>query len=328
MERISTILHFALLLLVGTIGAYSDAKCDGMISPNPSTLTFTTTSSPSAAQAYVLTSTFTHQVTVAINPSVHTQVTSATNLPYVAYPTVLTIDIPAGGTQTIYVEVVTDAPISTLNEYVENSWRGDDGATAAYPVQIRGTAPLPIQLASFKALRYGVNSMQFTWSTISEVNNYEFYVQESLDQKNWDNFGELVRGHGTTLEPQQYSVTLPIANGSWWMRLKQIDLDGRFTASEAQLIEISPPVKFVLNQNYPNPFNPSTRISFSIPKEGPVSLRVYDILGREVVTLVNENRKAGQYTERFDGSRLASGVYMYVLQSAEGRLTSRMILAK
>jgi hypothetical protein len=84
----------------------------------------------------------------------------------------------------------------------------------------------------------------------------------------------------------------------------------------------------VLNPNYPNPFNPSTQIAFSTTKEGPVSLRVYDVLGREVVTLVNENRKAGEYTERFDGSRLASGVYMYVLQSAEGRLTSRMVLSK
>jgi hypothetical protein len=85
---------------------------------------------------------------------------------------------------------------------------------------------------------------------------------------------------------------------------------------------------FALKPNFPNPFNPSTRISFSITKEGPVTLRVYDILGREVATLVNETRKPGQYTERFDGSRLASGVYMYVLRSSEGQLTSRMILSK
>ena len=88
------------------------------------------------------------------------------------------------------------------------------------------------------------------------------------------------------------------------------------------------PAKFSLTQNFPNPFNPSTQIVFSVTKEGPVTLRVFDILGREVATLVNGNRKPGEYTERFDGTRLASGVYMYVLQAAEGRLTSRMILSK
>jgi hypothetical protein len=105
---------------------------------------------------------------------------------------------------------------------------------------------------------------------------------------------------------------------------------GYFTISNLTGIAQSPNVSstFALKPNYPNPFNPSTRISFSITKEGPVTLRVYDILGREVATLVNETRKPGQYTERFDGSRLASGVYMYVLRSSEGQLTSRMILSK
>jgi ligand-binding sensor domain-containing protein len=85
---------------------------------------------------------------------------------------------------------------------------------------------------------------------------------------------------------------------------------------------------FKLGQNYPNPFNPSTQIAFSITKGGPVSLRVYDILGHELATLVNENLKPGQYTERFDGSRVASGVYVYVLRSSEGLLTSKMVLSK
>jgi hypothetical protein len=121
---------------------------------------------------------------------------------------------------------------------------------------------------------------------------------------------------------------LPIANGSWWVRLKQIDLDGAATMSDAQLIAIAPPVKFALNQNFPSPFNRSTQISFSTTMEGPVTLRVYDIPGREVATSVNENRKPGEHIERFDGTRFASGVYMYVPQSADGRLTRRMVLSK
>jgi hypothetical protein len=73
---------------------------------------------------------------------------------------------------------------------------------------------------------------------------------------------------------------------------------------------------------------PSTQIAFSITMEGPVSLRVYDVLGREVATLVKESRKPWLYTERFDGTRFASGASMYELQSAEGPLTSRMVLSK
>lgn len=85
---------------------------------------------------------------------------------------------------------------------------------------------------------------------------------------------------------------------------------------------------FKLGHNYPNPFNPSTRISFSTAKEGPVTLRVYDILGQEVATLINENRKAGEYTEQFTGSQMTSGVYVYVLRSSEGQLVGRMMLLK
>jgi hypothetical protein len=103
--------------------------------------------------------------------------------------------------------------------------------------------------------------MQLDWTTASEVNNYGFYAQKSCDKTNWENVGELIRGHGTTLEPQKYSATLPISNGSRWVRLKQVDLDGTFTTSEARCIEVMSPVKFNLKQNYPNPFNPSTRSS-------------------------------------------------------------------
>jgi hypothetical protein len=98
--------------------------------------------------------------------------------------------------------------------------------------------------------------------------------------------------------------------------------------SESVTIGVAAPGKFALNQNYPDPFNPSTRISFSITKEGPVSLRVYDLVGREVATLVNQNRKPGEYTEQFNGSQLASGVYAYVLQTSEGQLVGRMMLLK
>ena len=181
---------------------------------------------------------------------------------------------------------------------------------------------LPIQLASFSVVSLTTSGVSLTWSTASETNNYGFSVQRNgVDIA-------FVAGHGTTLERHTYTYTDNPPSGQYQYRLKQVDLDGTAMMSESLMIDVSAPRKLSLGQNFPNPFNPSTRISFAVSKEGPVTLRVYDILGREVATLVNENRKPGEYTERFDGSRVASGMYLYVLQSSEGQRSSRMILSK
>jgi hypothetical protein len=88
------------------------------------------------------------------------------------------------------------------------------------------------------------------------------------------------------------------------------------------------PEQFELSQNYPNPFNPSTDIKFTLPKEGYVTLKVYDIIGSEVKTLVEGNHKAGVYDIYFDGSELSSGVYFYTLRTEGFTDTKKMILVK
>jgi hypothetical protein len=88
------------------------------------------------------------------------------------------------------------------------------------------------------------------------------------------------------------------------------------------------PQSVALAQNYPNPFNPSTKIRFEIPQVSHVSLKVFDVLGREVLTLVDEVIPAGVYYVRFDGSTLSSGVYFYRLKAGESVKTKRMILLK
>ncbi len=85
---------------------------------------------------------------------------------------------------------------------------------------------------------------------------------------------------------------------------------------------------FELEQNYPNPFNPSTTIKFQVPKNSFVSLKVYDVLGREVATLINGNKKAGQYNIKFDASKFSSGIYFYKLQAGDFVSTKKMILLK
>ncbi len=85
---------------------------------------------------------------------------------------------------------------------------------------------------------------------------------------------------------------------------------------------------FELSQNYPNPFNPTTEISFSVAKAGMVTLKVYDILGREVATLVNENMSNGKYSISFDASKLSSGTYIYQLNANGVQISKKMMLLK
>ena len=99
------------------------------------------------------------------------------------------------------------------------------------------------------------------------------------------------------------------------------------------VIKYSPPKEFTLSQNYPNPFNPTTKIRYTIPSVGTsfmkfVHLKVYDILGSEVATLVNKEQTAGYYEVNFDGSRYASGVYIYRLEAGDFVSTKKMMMIK
>lgn len=90
----------------------------------------------------------------------------------------------------------------------------------------------------------------------------------------------------------------------------------------------SVPAKYTLSQNYPNPFNPTTNIKYSILQSGFVTLKVYNLLGQEVATLVNQQQKPGEYVADFDASNLASGIYMYRIEAGNFSLTKKMVLLK
>ena len=93
-------------------------------------------------------------------------------------------------------------------------------------------------------------------------------------------------------------------------------------------IENDMPSSFALNQNYPNPFNPTTNIQYDIPNDVFVSIKVYDMLGREIAELVNEVKNAGRYIVGFIGSNLASGIYYYKIKAGNFEQTRRMVLVK
>ncbi|MCZ7616705.1 MAG: T9SS type A sorting domain-containing protein [Ignavibacteriaceae bacterium] len=123
-------------------------------------------------------------------------------------------------------------------------------------------------------------------------------------------------GFGTTTEPKSYSfIDSKLETGNYNYRLKQIDLDGSFAYSNTINIKIEQPFVFTLDQNYPNPFNPVTSIQYAIANKQFVKLIVYDVLGNEIAVLVNEEKPAGKYEVSWNASNLASGVYIYRLQS-------------
>jgi hypothetical protein len=113
---------------------------------------------------------------------------------------------------------------------------------------------------------------------------------------------------------------------NWLFSLdKTVVIKNSGTSNENEMIAVS---EFSLAQNYPNPFNPNTQITYNIPQSGLVELRVYNMLGQVVSTLINEHRNAGNHMVRFDASALASGVYVYELRFKGSVLTNKMILLK
>jgi len=211
--------------------------------------------------------------------------------------------------------------------------------TTSFGSYIVGNAiALPVQLVSFAGVEIPNVGVQLDWRTLSEVNNYGFYVHRK--QQSDSTWTELTHsftpGNGTTNEPHDYSfVDSSAGGGVWQYRLRQVDLNGTSHYSEAFIVSVLTEVKeqqlptqFTLSQNYPNPFNPSTNISFSLPASGFVSLKVYDLLGREVATLVDETRAAGSYNVRFDARSLASGTYLYRLTTPSQSATRKLILMR
>ncbi|MDP3683483.1 MAG: T9SS type A sorting domain-containing protein, partial [Ignavibacteria bacterium] len=137
---------------------------------------------------------------------------------------------------------------------------------------------------------------------------------------------------GNSNSPKEYGFTDNLLTvGSYLYRLKMINSDGTFEYSEFIEVDVKQPDKIALNQNYPNPFNPVTKIKYQIPNyTSLVTLKVYDILGNEVATLVNEEKEPGYYQIEFDAStyRLSSGVYFYRLQAGENSFVKKLILTK
>ncbi len=211
-------------------------------------------------------------------------------------------------------------------------------------------ASIPVELISFTGAVSG-NEVTLEWITATELNNQGFEVERTSPipspyqgeggeaGSGWESIG-FVPGNGTTTEQNAYVfIDKDLKANKYLYRLKQIDFDGTFEYSDEIEILISAPTEFSLEQNYPNPFNPTTKIRYSIPSGEThrdasllVTLKVYDVLGNEVATLVKEEKTAGSYEVEFNTSSInhhpSSGVYFYTLSSGNYLSTKKMILLR
>jgi hypothetical protein len=198
--------------------------------------------------------------------------------------------------------------------------------------QIETISVVPVEMTSFAATQAG-SKITLNWTTATEVNNRGFEVERKIAESNdWTVIG-FKQGFGTTTEAKAYSfvddISLINANAVSY-RLKQIDYDGRYEYSNEILVDNIVPTEFSVAQNYPNPFNPVTSIKYQIPSEKFVTLKVFNSLGEEVRTLVNDIVKAGSHEISFNAEGLSSGVYFYILRAGQDEFvqTMKMILMK
>ncbi len=194
--------------------------------------------------------------------------------------------------------------------------------------------PLPVLLSSF-TFTVTKNNVTLNWITEAEMNNSGFDVERKAlkNKAAWEKAG-FVQGSGTVNEPRSYTYyDKKLNTGKYSYRLKQIDYNGNYEYFELESdVIIVPPNVFSMSQNYPNPSNPKSKIDYEIPVDGRVTIQLYDILGREAVSIVNDTRIAGYYSAEFDGTNLASGVYFYRIMvegdSQKFSKTLKMILVK
>ncbi len=188
--------------------------------------------------------------------------------------------------------------------------------------------PLPVELSGFMSV-INSNSVTLHWTTTFEQNNSGFDIERASGKSEWTKIG-FVSGSGNITTPVNYSFTDRNLNiGSYNYRLKQIDFNGNYEYfSLLNEVNIGIPAQYSLSQNYPNPFNPSTKIDFQLPSDGNVSIKLYDISGKEVLQLMNEQRAAGYYTVDLNSASLSSGIYFYTISSGNFVNTKKLMVVK
>lgn len=203
-------------------------------------------------------------------------------------------------------------------------WQVDVASPAAPTVNY----VLPVELTSFTAnVKRGY--IELNWQTATEANNYGFNIERiQYDDNKWGKI-IFIQGHGNSNSPKYYTfIDKPLGGNEFKYRLKQIDFDGQVEYSPEIEVSLNVPADFSVQQNFPNPFNPTTKIEYSIPSNDNVQIKVFNVLGMEVATLLNEHRQAGKQSVEFNASNLSSGIYFYKIVSGNYSDIKKMILLR
>jgi len=205
-------------------------------------------------------------------------------------------------------------------------------ACGSYDLHVTSTdCPLPVELTTLEAIA-GDREVALRWTTASEKDNASFDVQRKTASSEWTTVGK-VNGVGNSQTPTNYAYTdRAVVNGvAYTYRLISRDINGTTHEFETT-VEATPgaplPTEYALNQNYPNPFNPQTSITYAVKEAGFVTLKVYNLIGQEVATLVSAKMEAGRYTAAFTATDLPSGVYVYRLEVNDFTAQKKMVLLK
>lgn len=209
-------------------------------------------------------------------------------------------------------------------------WSINSSINGGYPYLQGMTIPLPVELQALSAEAIS-GQILLKWKTATETDNYGFEIERKNGSETgaiWTSVG-FVKGNGNSNSAKSYSFTdFPDGGVNYKYRLKQIDVSGKCIYSEEVAVKAELPADYALDQNYPNPFNPTTKIRYELPQNGFVSIKVYDLLGCEVQTLVSGQKEAGYHEVEFNANNLSSGLYVYRIQAGKYSQTRKMLLVR
>ncbi|MCB2204510.1 Omp28-related outer membrane protein [bacterium] len=193
---------------------------------------------------------------------------------------------------------------------------------------------IPVEMISFNAKQID-DGVRLAWRTAKEDNNRGWYVERRTVGGDWQDLG-FVEGYGTTTDQQAYEYTdhSVAMDQKYDYRLRQIDFDGSMEYSSVARVYVAPtPTETRLLPNYPNPFNPATTVAVEMAQEGPMTVEVYDMLGRRISTLADGNYSAGLHTFEWNGTdeqgvAVESGIYFARFTTAGFTQTRQMQMTK
>ncbi len=207
------------------------------------------------------------------------------------------ITIPSAGYQVFSIDSVSEFAVQSSGIY-----------------KLESPYFLPVELTSFTGSLVN-DKVVLNWITATELNNQGFDIEKSLNNIDFEKIG-YVPGFGTSTESRDYTYKISeVPVETQYYRLKQIDYDGTSTYSSTVEVDGISPTNFILEQNHPNPFNPSTRITFTLPVESNINIKLFNMLGQEIENIESGQLEAGTHQVNFNANSLASGTYIYVLEA-------------